>query len=59
MDGPVRKGLPDADEHLIEETPSRTRSGLVRQRPVVKVRNFTKYFTVSFLLGSKQIWICQ
>jgi hypothetical protein len=48
MDGPVRKGLPDADEHLIEETPSRTRSGLVRQRPVVKVRNFTKYVTVSF-----------
>ncbi|GJN36746.1 hypothetical protein PR202_gb25640 [Eleusine coracana subsp. coracana] len=37
MDGPVTKELPDADGHLIEETPcSRTGSELVRGSPSVK-----------------------
>jgi hypothetical protein len=60
MDGSLRKGLPDADGHLIEETLSRTRSGLVRQRPIVKVWTFAKYVTISnSSLYSKKIWACQ
>ncbi|GJN09534.1 hypothetical protein PR202_ga27549 [Eleusine coracana subsp. coracana] len=36
MGGPVTTELPDADGPFIEETPSRTRSGLIRQRPILK-----------------------